>query len=195
VKKNADGTEEETRTTGNMIILVAPHVGFRQEKDSSTFTYGKITRYGQIVDTGACGAMMRFMGELEDHEDLQALEDRLARRESIITRYHTDDIFLLLQRECLELHPNLYEELAGLNSTNEKIIHLTKVNYEVVMRKTKIIIDHLLKKDVTFKGNIAVIGGVTINAPEEDYFVLNDIFYYLHDKNKHATKMRRLRKS
>jgi len=63
---------------------------------------------------------------------------------------------------------------------NEKAILVTKVNYEVIIRKAKLIIKQFLAHDKHFNGNICIIGGVTINAPEEDYFVLYDVFYYIH---------------
>jgi len=98
-----------------MILLVSPHLGFREEKDQ-TYTYGKMKRSGQLHDTSACGAMMGFLGALQKCKNMSEFDYSLAQREGLVHRYHTDDINTLLHRECVQLHPKLYEELGALKT-------------------------------------------------------------------------------
>ncbi|MHA1149683.1 MAG: hypothetical protein ACTSR8_15715 [Promethearchaeota archaeon] len=154
------------REDGNLLFYISPHLGLIKE---STKSYGKIIRPGQTKITSSCGAMMGF---------LAALKEAGAPENFIIT---PDDKMIDPTRIALhtDLIKNYSEDLKNLlkiEDSNQQVIDLFKLNYTVVANKAKQIIEAFKEKEKDhYKGNIGFIGGLTVNLPGNDNFIVKEI--------------------
>jgi len=72
-----------------------------------------------------------------------------------------------------ELIESFNEKLSGilnLKEKNQQIIALSKINYELILNRTILMIKDFLKNS-HFEGSFAILSGLTINAQDRDYFV------------------------
>ena len=162
---------------GNLIFFVSPHVGVtigQVQVEGELLTasvdggieYGKVRRPGQEHDTSCCGAMMALMEHAPELLD----ETRVAG----LTGNRLDIAKGILFTELVENHRQDVAELLELPGVNERVIALAKINYELVAGVIKDEISRFIDSD-PFHGHIAMIGGITVNAGDKDYFVSREI--------------------
>lgn len=128
---------------GNLFVVYGPHIGI-----SSDASFGKLRRRGMKHDTTCCGALVGFLGKIQQSRNY------------------------FVMRDPLDADMNTLEE-ALLPSTSRVLEHasplleLTQVTLEVIERQIKQIIHQS-----SFNGRCALLGGVIINTPHpaEDWF-------------------------
>ncbi|MHA1488503.1 MAG: hypothetical protein ACTSRI_02475 [Promethearchaeota archaeon] len=163
-----DNIVSGVRKEGNLIFFISPHFGLMREK-SGDFIFGKIVRPGQETPTSSCGAMMGFLDQLKEDGSPQAFkipEDK----------EKVDQTRVILHQELINNYSDKLDEILKLESDNQQVINLSLLNYEVVTKKLDLMIKTFLNNN-HFKGNIAIISGITVNVPTKDYFILKDISY------------------
>ena len=157
-----DCIEGECRTPGNLIFFISPHLGLDLENE---LLYGYIQRPGQDKLTTSCGAMMAFLHTIRHAENVSDLEE--------IKVDPNDPAKSILFRELVETYKEEIIENLHSQDINETILKLTRINYDLVMSKFKLMMQAFLEKG-EFHGEFAIIGGVTINTTREDYFIFRD---------------------
>jgi len=125
---------------GNLIILYAPHVGISESGE-----FGRIRRRDQSHDTDACGSAIAFMKKYET-----AMEEG----NKFIPTSDSHD----LEQSVIE--SKLMEKYGELKNDHSNMRALVEANYSIVEEEILEIIEVVGK---SFKGNIALIGGVMIN--------------------------------
>lgn len=154
------------RKKGNLILFISPHTGLRMDE---IYIYGEIIRLGHVKPTSSCGAMMGFLNQLKQYNNPREFnipEDEI----------NIDSTRVVLHRELINNHSDILSKVLEMKEKNQQVIALTKLNYDLVMEKTKLIIKKFLEKE-SFKGNIVIIGGITINLLKSDEFILKKIVY------------------
>jgi hypothetical protein len=152
-----------TCVEGNLIFFASPHVGVLP---GAKLAYGKITRPGQEHVTAACGAMMGFLTSLKQQKSCKSLDINL-----------DDPLDMVRQIIFCELAKRYGAELDAIlkiDDEGKQVIELTKINHKLVDEGIKKLLKRSLAKD-HFGNPIALVSGITINAPGEDYFVLKEI--------------------
>ena len=157
---------DDDRKEGNLIFFVSPHMGLWIENEA---IYGKTLRPGQDKPTSSCGAMMGFLNWLKQY--------KTAKNFKIPEIDASDPARTILYRELLNANPNTLNEIINQKNENQQVIAIAKLNYDVILNKTKSTIAIFLKKNL-FKGRIVIISGITVNAPKFDLIVLKEIHYY-----------------
>ncbi|TFF96117.1 MAG: hypothetical protein EU544_01350 [Promethearchaeota archaeon] len=165
-----DDIKSEKRKAGNLLFYVSPHFGILQQRE---LLYGKIIRPGQKKITDSCGAIMGF---------LSALKTSGSSKTFIVPpdADYLDISRFVLQTELKSLFSEEIDKLLDITETNLQVAELFKLNYDLVLLKSKVMIDEFLKKE-SFEGHIGVIGGLTVNLAREDLFILKDLFFPKND--------------
>lgn len=161
-----DNVVNGERKTGNMILFVSPHTGL---SNGESFIYGKVIRPGHIKPSSSCGAMIGFLNALKQCQNPQEFSipgDDL----------NVDPTRVVLHQELINNHSDELSKILEMGEENQQVIALAKLNYDLVMEKTKLVIKKFLEKE-TFKGNIVIIGGITVNHVKGDKLVLKEIVY------------------
>ena len=151
--------EQDGSAEGNLIIFASAHVGF-QPDDGGLF--GKVKRPGQEKITTCCGAMMGFLRRLKESKSTSIFNSNIENRIDIAR-----EVFFS------ELASNFTPELTRLLSIkeeNRQVIELSKINYALISLKLKEIVTSFVNEN-DFEGQIALIGGITVNLTEEDHFI------------------------
>jgi hypothetical protein len=163
-----DNIMDRGRKNGNLIFFISPHFGLIE---NGNFTYGKVIRPGQEKITSSCGAMMGFLDQIKQEGSPKNF--KIATDEK-----NTDPTRIVLHRELINNYAKELSDILALENENQQVIDLFKVNYDLVMNKVKEMINEFLEKEKEhFKGNIALIGGITVNIPTKDHFILKEISY------------------
>jgi hypothetical protein len=150
----------EDKRTGNLIFFISPHLGLTIEDD---IWYGYIYRANQEMLSTCCDALMNFLKSFRHVESLDEIE-AIKEDDKDIAKSHLFKELIDDYKEKLIV--NLHSE-----HINNGIIKLSKLNYELVMKKFEDILESFYAKE-HFKGKIAVIGGITINTQKDDFFIL-----------------------
>ncbi len=169
-------TAADTRH-GNLIFFISPHMGLIR---NNAYYYGKIIRPGQERTTFACSVMMGFLAQLMKAGSVKwfkILPDEL----------ELDPTRVILHQELIAKYSNELDEILMLKDKNQQVSTLFKLNYKVVKNKFDQIFAEFLEKERTqFQGDIAIVGGITVNTrdeyflyPGKDYFILKEITYPL----------------
>ncbi|MBD3187928.1 hypothetical protein GF325_13915 [Candidatus Bathyarchaeota archaeon] len=161
-----DDISSGDRKEGNLIFFVSPHVGIL-EKDSMKL--GKMVRPGQEKITSSCGAMMGFLAALK--EAGSASDFNIAADDK-----NVDPTRIVLQEQLINKFSSQLDEILGINDSNKQVADLFKLNYDLVANKAKEMIKEFMAKE-HFEGKIAFIGGITVNLPGKDTFLLKEISY------------------
>ncbi len=161
-----DNIVKGEREKGNLILFVSPHTGLR---NGESYIYGDVIRPGHVKPTSSCGAMIGFLNQLKQYKNPQEFdmpEDEV----------NIDPTRVVLHRELVNNHGDNLRKILEMRENNQQVIALTKLNYDLVMEKTKLIIKKFLEKE-SFKGNIVIIGGITVNHLKGDDFILKEIVF------------------
>ncbi len=163
-----DRIVNDDRKGGNLIFFISPHFGLIEKEN---YIYGKIIRPGQEKVTSSCGAMMGFLDALKDANSPEEFE--ISPDPNIVDPTRT-----VLHSELINNYADWLNEILQMDETNEQVIDLFKLNYDLVINKANDMIDEFLRvEEDHFEGNIAVIGGITINTISGDYFLLKEMYY------------------
>ncbi|MBD3194098.1 MAG: hypothetical protein GF317_03525 [Candidatus Lokiarchaeota archaeon] len=163
-----DKVDNGTRKDGNMIFFISPHMGIVEQNE---LLFGKIIRPGQEKLTSSCGAMMGFLSMLEEAGSLENFQ--IAPDDTYL-----DPTRIVLHNDLLNNYADRLEQVMSIDDPQKQVVELFKLNYDVVANKGKNMIDAFLEKEKEhFKGNIALISGITVNVPGKDHFVLKDLTY------------------
>lgn len=165
-----ENTMGEERKHGNLIFFVSPHFGIAIN-DAGNELYGKILRPGQSDLTNSCGAMMGFLAALKECGSPEAF---------IIAAdtTNTDPSRIALHNDLINSYSDRLKAILSVENSNQQVVDLFKLNYDVVMNKIDQMINIFLEKEKEhFKAKIALIAGITINVPGGDRFVLKEISY------------------
>ena len=154
-----DNVKDIGRKEGNLIVFVSPHLGIIIEDE---IKYGKILRPGQIKYSNCCGAMMGFLEFLKKRNNFKDIK-QLQNDDNDPSKY-------IIFKELIERFNNKLIDILNLKENNQQIIALSKINYELVLNRTLLMIKDFLNNS-HFEGNFAILDGLTINAEEKDYFV------------------------
>ncbi len=155
---------------GNLIFFVSPHMGIAID-DAGNELYGKILRPGQTKLTNSCGAMMGFLVALKECGSPEAFT-------IAADTTNTDPTRIALHYELINNYSDRLKAILSVENSNQQVVDLFKLNYDVVMNKINQMINIFLEKEKEhFKGKIALIGGIIINVPGGDRFVLKEISY------------------
>lgn len=157
-----DCIEGECRTPGNLIFFINPHVGLDLETE---ILYGYIQRPGQDKLSTSCGAMMGFLHIIRHADSIADLEN--------VKMDPNDPAKAILFEELIKNHKKEILENLHSEDMNAIVIKLTKINYQLVMTKFKAMMQAFLERN-EFKGEFAIIGGITVNTVHEDYFIFRD---------------------
>lgn len=161
-----DNIVKGERKNGNLILFISPHTGLRIDE---SYIYGEVIRPGHVKPTSSCGAMMGFLNQLKQYKNPQEFkipEDEI----------NIDPTRVVLHRELINNHGDILSKILEMRENNQQVIALTKLNYNLVMEKIKLIIKKFSEKE-SFKGNIVIIGGITVNLLKSDKFILKEIVY------------------
>lgn len=148
---------------GNLLFFASAHVGFMPGEHVK---YGKILRPGQERETTCCGAMMGFLALLKDRKSCSNLDLDL-----------NDPLDIARQVVFCELakhHGPALDALLAIADGNKQVIELAKINNDLVEGAIKRMVAAFLGRGHC-ENRIALVSGITINAPAEDYFVLREI--------------------
>ncbi|TFG01163.1 MAG: hypothetical protein EU541_00135 [Promethearchaeota archaeon] len=154
------------RRGGNLIFFISPHFGLIEKEN---YLYGKIIRPGQQKITSSCGAMMGFLDALKTAGSPNNFD--------ITPDPHTlDPTRMVLHSELINNYSDWLNNILQMDDPNDQVIDLFKLNYDLVINK----IDEMIEEFLTlegdhFEGDIAVIGGVTVNTVSGDNFILKEI--------------------
>ncbi len=157
--KIVDGNQK----VGNLIFFISPHIGLAITQ--SEVIYGHTFRPGQIISSNCCGAMMAFLRHLRHAEKIEDVEK--------IIENNNDTMKDLLFKELLEEYSSDIQNLLKIFEMNKLAIEASKLNYKVIMSKFKSILQDFLEKH-SFTGDFAIIGGITVNTVDLDYFIFRD---------------------
>lgn len=160
-----DKKQDGSRKDGNLIFFVSPHMGLVEDGE---FHFGKIIRPGQKKMTAACGATMGFFNQLKEAGSVENF--------SLNTETTLDPTKVIFYQTFLNNYADELQEILSIDDEKEQIATLFKLNYTLVNEKATEMIEEFLRKE-DFHGNIAVIGGLTINSPEKDFFLLRNLVY------------------
>jgi hypothetical protein len=156
------------RTSGNLVFFISPHFGLIEKND---FIYGKIIRPGQEKITSSCGAIMGFLDALKQAgspENFKIAPDTT----------DTDPTRIVLHKMLINKYNKELKDILAIDNENHQVIEMFKLNYELVMKKVIEMINEFIEKEKEhFKGKISVIGGITVNIPKKDLFILKEIVY------------------
>jgi hypothetical protein len=154
------------RKGGNLIFFISPHMGVIENE---RYLYGKIIRPGQEKITNSCGAMMGFLDALEDVGSLDNFE-------VVSDPNDVDPTRVVLHTELINNYEEWLNKILQMDDPNEQVVDLFKLNYDLVIKKTDEMIKEFLELERDhFEGNIAVIGGITVNTTSGDNFILKEI--------------------
>nr|MDO8085265.1 hypothetical protein [Candidatus Sigynarchaeum springense] len=148
---------------GDLIFFASPHMGI---VPGANLAYGKLTRPGQEHETSCCGAMMGFLKALKSAKSCSNIELDL-----------DDPLDIARQTVFCELakrHGRELDEIRRIQDENKQIIELAKVNHDLVEGAIKRMLHAFVSKDKC-QNRYALVSGITINAPGEDFFVLKGI--------------------
>ena len=122
--KNADS---QLVRNGNLIFFVSPHVGLIKMED---FYYGRIIRPYQQSPSACCDAIMRFLTELKQAEEIDNLK---------MTLYpdNLDPSISILQNELLDGYKDKLLNLLKLDDVNSQVIQLIILNCDLILDKIK----------------------------------------------------------
>lgn len=148
---------------GNIVILASPHVGVSLDHGKE---YGKVLRPCQDHASTCCGAMMAFL------KAAPALLDRAG--PPSLEALKVDPVKEMLFHELVSGYKADIEALIAMPDHNDRVIALAKVNHALVSRLVREEVDRFLARE-PFKGHVALIGGITVNTPGGDFFVLKDL--------------------
>lgn len=164
-----DDMSNGNRKHGSLIFFISPHMGIIKKSDK--FIYGKIIRPGQEKITSSCGAMMGFLSQLK--QDSSPENYNIAHDLS-----NVDPTRIVLHNELINNYSKELEDILAIGDENKQVLELFNLNYDIVANKGKEMIKHFLEKEKEhFKGEIAFIGGITVNTPSMDYFIMKEITY------------------
>ncbi len=162
-----DDMSNGNRKHGNLIFFISPHMGVIKKDDK--LIYGKIIRPGQEKITSSCGAMMGFLSQLK--QDGSPENFKIAPDPS-----YTDPTRIVLHSDLINNYSKELKNILSIRDDNEQVLELFKLNYDVVVNKSKEIIKLFLEKEKEhFKGKVALIAGITVNVPSMDHFILKEI--------------------
>jgi hypothetical protein len=137
--------------------------------ETERYLYGKIIRPGQEKITNSCGAMMGFLDALEDVGSLDNFE-------VVSDPNDVDPTRVVLHTELINNYEEWLNKILQMDDPNEQVVDLFKLNYDLVIKKTDEMIKEFLELERDhFEGNIAVIGGITVNTTSGDNFILKEI--------------------
>lgn len=154
------------RKGGNLIFFISPHMG---AIETESYLYGKIIRPGQEKVTNSCGAMMGFLDALEGAGTLENFE-------VASDPNNVDPTRVVLHTELINNYEDWLSKILQMDDPNEQVVDLFKLNYDLVIKKTdKMIKEFLELEGDHFEGNIAVIGGITVNTTSGDHFILKEM--------------------
>lgn len=163
-----DDVNGDGRKDGNLVFFLSPHMGIIENGD---FQYGKIIRPGQEKITSSCGAMMGFLAALKEAGTLNNFK-------VAADNLRTDPTRLVLQNELINNYSEELDKILEYEDEKQQVAELFKLNYDAITNKaTQMIEEFMEKENDHFKGNIAVISGLTVNLPESDSFILKDLTY------------------
>jgi len=154
--------ENNAQKVNNIIFFLSPHVGLTLGNE---IRYGYLYNSSQTELTTCCEIIMDFLKGLRH---LQKIEDT--------PHFHIDSSDSMKNLVYNKLWETYKEEIMqNLHSQdiNMTIIKISVLHYELIMRKFKEIIP-LFLTNYNFDGEYAVIGGITINTRDTDYFVFRD---------------------
>lgn len=159
-----DDKSNGARNEGNLIFFISPHMGIIENGE---FKYGKIVRPGQEKITSSCGAMMGFLG---------ALKEAGSPENFVITPddKKVDPTRMVLHDILINQYGDKLKEILTMDDENKQVIELFKLNYDLVASKAKEMINTFLEKE-HFEGNISYIGGITVNLPAQDTFLMKEL--------------------
>lgn len=165
-----DNTLGVERKHGNLVFLVSPHMGIALDDNGDEF-YGKLLRPGQTAFTSACGAAMGFLATLKQcgsPESFKVAPDPT----------NLDPLRIQFHKELINNYSDRLKDILSIENSNQQVVEIIKLNYDMVMNKTKQMIHEFLDKEKEhFKGRLALIGGITVNIPDGDRFILKEISY------------------
>ncbi|TXT67586.1 MAG: hypothetical protein BAJALOKI1v1_50026 [Promethearchaeota archaeon] len=163
-----DNIIDGNRIGGNLIFFISPHLGIIEKEE---FLYGKIVRPGQQKITNSCGAMMGFLGALKEAGSAESFQIAPDPNDLDPTR-------IALHNALIQNYADTLNHILILQNENQQIIDMFKLNYNLVASKAKKMIETFLQIEKDhFEGNIALIGGITVNTPAGDHFILKEIAY------------------
>jgi hypothetical protein len=156
------------RKGGNLIFFISPHFGVIEIEK---YIYGKIIRPGQEKITDSCGAIMGFLNILKEAGETNRFQ--IAGDPNNIDPTRT-----VLHSELINNYSEELNEILDINNKNEQVLDIFKLNYDLVINKIENMIRDFLKIEKEhFMGNIALIGGITVNKSSGDLFILREIIY------------------
>ncbi|HUW89064.1 MAG TPA: hypothetical protein VMV43_00945 [Candidatus Nanopelagicaceae bacterium] len=159
-----DYVEGECRRSGNLIFFISPHLGLDLENE---VLYGYIQRPGQVKLTTSCGAMMGFLRSIRSAVTVNDLYN--------FKKDPNDPTNTILFKDLIDNYKEEIIENLHSQDINLTIIKLAKINYDLVMTKFKTMMQAFLEMG-NFKGEFAIIGGITVNTQHEDFFIFRDHF-------------------
>ncbi len=154
---------ENKKIDGKLVFFISPHVGLAITQSETI--YGQIFRPGQQTTSNCCGAMMGFLHHLRHAGKIEDI-DKIAENDK-------DPMMMILFKELLDDYSREVGELLKIFEMNNLVIEASKLNYKLIMGKFKAILQGFLDKKA-FQGEYAIIGGITINTMESDYFIFRD---------------------
>ena len=157
-----DRVEGECRNPGNLIFYLSPHLGLDLEHE---LRYGYIQRPGQNKLTTSCGAMMGFLRSIRHADTTNDLYN--------FKEDPNDPTKTILFKDLIDNYKEEIMENFHGQDINLTIIKLAKINYDLVITKFKTMMQAFLEKG-DFKGEFVIIGGITVNTQQEDFFIFRD---------------------
>ncbi|MBN2153327.1 MAG: hypothetical protein JW839_17875 [Candidatus Lokiarchaeota archaeon] len=148
---------------GDLIILASPHVGV---SPGPKLVYGRVTRPGQEHETTSCGAAMGFLKELKESKSCKSLDLNLDDP--------LDTARQIVYCQLVKHFGNELDRILEIQDENRQVIELAKINHDLVERTIKNMLHAFMAKDPCGT-RFALVSGITINAPGEDFFVLKGI--------------------
>jgi len=128
---------------GNLFIVYGPHIGVSDDE-----TFGRVRRRGMANDSTCCGALISFLGKIQNSRNY------------------------FVMRDPLDADMNILEEalLPGAShvlDSKDPLHEVTELAVEVIDKQFRRII-----KLSGYKGRVALLGGVVINTPHpaDDWF-------------------------
>ena len=144
---------------GNILILYGPHVGISESGE-----LGKVLRKNQSNESAACGAAIAFLNKYN------------AAKKNGKTYEPNYDI---LDMEQYAIEKMLMPHAEKIANSQAPVKELVDVNYQIIDESIMKIIENLKHH---FKGKIALIGGIMINAQPNGYFEMRRFGVHYKDK-------------
>ena len=161
-----DKVSGESREEGNLIFFVSPHVGVVKQEN---LILGKMIRPGQEKLTSSCGAMIGFLAALKEAGNVESFK-------IAPDAENLDPTRVVLQNAIISQYSKNLDTLLNESDDNKQVADIFKVNYDLVDTTTKKMISTFMERE-HFEGNIAFIGGITVNMPGKDMFILRDVSF------------------